>query len=82
MFTEKVNLWNIVMSDVTMYCGKVIFSQVCVGLSFGGPHVAITHDAWDLTVQGPSHGPPFGYETWGPQALAQDLPDMRPEDPC
>ena len=51
------------MSDVTMYCGKVIFSQVCVGLSFGGPHVAITHDALDLTVQGPSHGPPFGYET-------------------
>ena len=37
----------------TTKLGKVMFSQVSVIL-LGGPHVTITHDALDLTVQGPS----------------------------
>ena len=38
-------------------CEKVMFSQVCVCLSTRGPHVTITHDALDPTVQSPGPGP-------------------------
>ena len=64
-------------------CGKVIFSVVSVGLFTGGegPHVAITHDKLDLTVQGPPNmelhytGNPW---TWtllyvDPRPLASDI---------
>ena len=64
-------------------CGKVIFSVVSVGLFTDGegPHVAITHDKLDLTVQGPPNmelhytGNPW---TWtllyvDPRPLASDI---------
>ena len=40
-------------------CGKVMFSVVSVHLpvipSIGGSHVTITHDALNLTIQGPPY---------------------------
>ena len=44
-------------------CGEGMFSQEFVCLS-RGPHVTITHNALDLTVQGPFA--PSRHRTWGP----------------
>ena len=45
-------------------------SLVCVSLSTGGPHVTITHDALNFTVQGPHR-----HQTWAPTPAlaAQDI---------
>ena len=54
-------MWRILLTFTARQrsCGKVMFSLAFVCLQGrGGPHVTITHDALDLTVQ-PTHPPAY-----------------------
>ena len=81
---------SIIITARQRSCRKVMFSLVSVCLFTGGPHMTITHDALDLTVQGPHlldirHGPPSSpaldptprHQTLDPPSLAWPPLDMR-----
>ena len=62
-------------------CGKVMFSRVSVCHCVGGPHVTITHNPMDLTVQDspppPSSNPSsLRHQTWRPLELAPPASDI------
>ena len=71
-----------VMFSVVCFCHSVCPS-VCPQ---GGPHVTITHDALDLTVQGSTiqaPPPPARHQTWKPMVPGRfPQSDLGPSWPC
>ena len=67
-------------------CGKVIFSQMSVFFSQGvwrGPHVTITHNASELTVQAqPPPPPPQIWDVRTPLGPPHPLVISGSHDPC
>ena len=61
---QRVNEpWNFIVTGYKQSCAKVMFSvmPVCHSVILGrGFHVTISHDALDLTVQGPTPTVAFG----------------------